>query len=684
MKISLNWLREFVDVAVEPRRLQGDLKRLGLGAEMVVELESDWIYDLEITTNRPDCLSHFGVAREAATRYRLPLKPPIINIKETASAAAGAVSIEIAAPDLCARYCGRVIRGVQVKPSPEWLARRLEAMGARPINNVADITNYVLMELGHPLHAFDLAKMRQHKIIVRRVRAGEKLRTLDGVDRTLTAENLVIADAERPVALAGVMGGEDSGISAATRDVLLESAWFDPASIRRTAKAQGLHTEASHRFERGADIEMARVAIDRAAAMIAELARGEVLQGVVDVYPQPKPRSEIILRASEVLRLLGANVPAADVEQILRGLGFAPQPDGSSNSHRWRTLPPSWRLDVTREVDLIEEVARHYGYDRLPAHVRPAPPRADRDTRREKELTISATLVSLGYREIITSSMVDPAENARFTELEPVTLANPLNQEASALRSTTVPSMLRALAWNLDRGQHDARLFEMGKTYTASERTVEGLPGERRVLTLGATGQRRVASVHDNMRLLDLFDLKGDLETLIDAFDVPGLRFEVVACPYYDGGFGGRFLAGSKVLASFGQISHEVREDELRQAVQTAEVDLEHLLSFSLRRHAFRPFSKFPAVQRDFSLLLPEGVTYAQVAEAIRSLGAQEIGSLQPVDLFRGDSLPARHYSLLLRATFQSQTRTLAGEEIEALGARLLAALEPLGVRLRQ
>jgi len=356
MKISLDWLREFVDVAVEPGRLQGDLKRLGLGAETVAELGGDRIYDLEVTTNRPDCLSHLGVAREAATLYRLPLAPPVINLKESAAPTSGAVSIEITAPDLCARYCGRVIRGVQVEPSPDWLAKRLEAVGVRPINNVADVTNYVLMELGHPLHAFDLAEVRQHKIIVRRARAGEKLRTLDGVDRALSSENLVIADAERPLALAGVMGGEDSGISDATRDVLLESAWFEPAPIRRTAKSHGMQTEASHRFERGADIEMARTAIDRAAAMIAEVAGGEVLSGVIDVFPQPKPRPEIILRTSEVLRLLGAEVPPAEIEQILRSLGFNPQSDGPQTIGRWRTRPPSWRLDVAREIDLIEEM----------------------------------------------------------------------------------------------------------------------------------------------------------------------------------------------------------------------------------------------------------------------------------------------------------------------------------------
>ena len=273
MKISLSWLKEFVEVPADPAAIKAALVGVGLGVESYASVEGDFVFEIEVTTNRPDCLSHYGTARELAALYGRPLKPLseiVTGLKESGTTAASEAAIEIAAPDLCARYCGRVIHNVQVKPSPMWLMKRLEAVGQRPINNVADATNYVLMELGHPLHAFDLARLRQKKIIVRRARNGEPLRTLDGVDRKLTPENLVIADAERVVAIAGVMGGEDSEISAATHAVLLESAWFDPLSVRRTSKALGMHTEASHRFERGADIEMAPKALDRAAALIAE------------------------------------------------------------------------------------------------------------------------------------------------------------------------------------------------------------------------------------------------------------------------------------------------------------------------------------------------------------------------------------------------------------------------------
>ena len=672
MKISVNWLKEFVDVTTDPRQLQSDLTMIGLNTESFAPAGDDWVLDLEVTTNRPDCLSHYGVARELATLYGKPLNRVETVVEASGEAASGAASIEIADPDLCARYCGRVLQNVQVGPSPEWLVKRLEAIGQRPINNVADVTNYVLMELGHPLHAFDLSRLKQHKIIVRRARPTEPLRTLDGVDRVLTRENLVIADGERPVALAGVMGGEESEISPRTRSVLLESAWFEPVSIRRTAKSQGMHTEASHRFERGADIEMAPLALDRAAALIQELAGGEILEGMIDVYPQPAPRPALLLRRSEIARILGTDVAGEEVERLLRGLGFRTESGGTEG---WRVSLPSFRLDVSREIDLIEEVARHVGYDRLPARLRPAPPRVERETERDKIMVVSSLLVGLGYHEIIAPAMVDPAESARFSNATPVVLANPLSQDASAMRASAVPSMLRALRWNLDRGLVDVRFFELGKTYRLR---ADGSPEERRVLTLGATGHRRPASVYDSEKLLDFFGLKGDLETIWAAFDLPQCDFQPSACPYGEKGQSGRVTSQGETLAVFGQLQQDVaREYKLRQAVWVAEIDVERLLDFSLRTRKFRPFSKFPPVERDFSLVVPAEVPYARLSAAVTGLAIEEIRGFHPVDYF-----PERQ-SLLLRVTFQSPSRTLTSEEVEGLGERLLQALAPLGVRLR-
>jgi phenylalanyl-tRNA synthetase beta chain len=683
MKVSLNWLKEFVEIPVEPRRLKADLIGVGLNVESFVAAGDDWIFEIEVTTNRPDCLSHYGTAREVATLYRMPLKRPEYALREAADSASNEASVEILNPELCARYCGRVIQGVEVKPSPEWLKRRLEAVGQRPINNVADITNYVLMELGHPLHAFDLARLAERKIVVRRAQAGEHLRTLDGVDRTLGSEHLVIADAVRPVALAGVMGGEDSQISRSTRAVLLESAWFDPVSIRRTSKSQGLHTEASHRFERGADIEMAPTALDRAAGLIAQLAGGEILRGVLDVYPAPRPCNPMVLRRSEVQRILGTEVSWEEIERFLRALGFEVERRGTNG---WRVTPPSFRLDVTGEIDLIEEVARHYGYNHLPSRVKPAPPRIIGSRERESELKVSQILVGIGYREIIPSPMIDPDENARFTDRSSVVLANPLSQDASAMRSSAVPSMVRALKWNLDRYRNDLKLSELGRIYTSRP---EGLPEEKRVLTLGLTGHRQPASVHGEERRLDFFDLKGDVEALLDTFDLPGLAFEPSGCRYHELGLGGRFVAGKAAIALLGRLEESLaRHYKLRQDVWLAEIDMDFLLEAPLRHPSVRPVSKFPPVERDFSLIVPEATPYSSLEAAVRGLGLEETQSIMPVDRRRSEELaagiiPKGHVSLLLRITFQSLTHTLASEEIEAASQRVVEALEPLGVRLR-
>ncbi|MCL5671174.1 MAG: phenylalanine--tRNA ligase subunit beta [Acidobacteria bacterium] len=683
MKVSLNWLKEFVEIPVEPRRLKADLIGVGLNAESFAEAGDDWIFEIEVTTNRPDCLSHYGTAREIATLYRRRLKRLEFNLREAISPASSEASIEILNPELCARYCGRVIQGVEVKPSPEWLRNRLEAIGQRPINNVADITNYVLMELGHPLHAFDLARLPDHKIVVRRAQAGEHLRTLDGVDRTLGSNDLVIADAVRPVALAGVMGGEDSEISSSTRTVLLESAWFEPVSIRRTSKSQGMHTEASHRFERGADIEMAPVALERAAGLIVQLAGGEILRGVLDVYPAPRPRNPIVLRRSEVQRILGAEVSWEEIERSLRALGFEVERRGTD---AWRVVPPSFRLDVSGEIDLIEEAARHYGYNRLPSRVKPAPPRITGSLAREVELKVSETLVAIGYREIIPSPMVDPEENERFTDRPPVVVANPLSQDASAMRSSAMPSLVRALKWNLDHYRNDLKLSELGEIYIARR---EGLPEEKRVLTLGSTGRRQPASVHSGERRLDFSDLKGDVEELLDAFELPGLTFEPSGGCYHEPGLGGCFVAGETQVALLGRLKGSLaRQYKLRQEVWLAEIDFDFLLKTPLRHRVFKSISKFPPVERDFSLIVPETATYRSLEAAVRGLGLEEIQSILPVERRRSKELaagtiPGGHVSLLLRITFQSPTHTLSSEEIEAASRRVVEALEPLGIRIR-
>src|SRR3984885_4092202 len=375
MKVLYNWLKEFVDLTAAPEELRTRLSLSGTAVEALEQTIAGPMLDAELTSNRADCLGHYGIAREAAALYSLPLKKIEPQLRESPELASAATRVQIDAPELCGRYTARVLRGVKVGPSPDWLRQRLEALGHASINNVVDATNYVMLELGHPLHAFDLDLLAEKRIVVRRARAGEKMRTLDGLERTLTNEMCVIADAARAVAIAGVMGGGETEIRLASRNIFLESAWFDPISIRRTSKALGLRTEASMRFERGADMEMAETASRRCAELIQQLGGGEILAGVVDVYPGRSDAPAIELTRKEFLRVMGADVPDAEIEAILTGLGFSPTRTDSargiagSPEAAWKCRRPSWRGDVTREVDLVEEIARIYGVDKFPARL---------------------------------------------------------------------------------------------------------------------------------------------------------------------------------------------------------------------------------------------------------------------------------------------------------------------------
>jgi phenylalanyl-tRNA synthetase beta chain len=364
MKLVTSWIREFVDIPANDRELAERLTLAGLAIDAVeTAANGESVLEADIGTNRPDAMNHYGLAREASTLYDRDLKPIRPQFQESGKLASDVASVEILDADLCPRYSARVIMGVKVGPSPEWMVRRLEAAGQRSINNVADVTNYLMWENGQPLHSFDLDRVAGRKIIVRRARAGETMETLDGVERKFTTDHLLICDGERPVGIGGVMGGEESGISERTVNVLLEAAWFEPKSIRKTARYFGMHTDASHRFERGMDIGFTVTAADRAAELIQRVAGGEILKGALDVYPNPQPRAAIELRRKELDRIIGVQVTAAEVLRILRRLGFRPDELGYGN---WKMIPPSWRLDVAREIDIVEEVARHYGFERLP------------------------------------------------------------------------------------------------------------------------------------------------------------------------------------------------------------------------------------------------------------------------------------------------------------------------------
>jgi phenylalanyl-tRNA synthetase beta chain len=695
MKVLYNWLKEFVDLTAAPEELRTRLSLSGTAVEALEQTAAGPLLDAELTSNRADCLGHYGIAREAAVLYGLPLKRVDPRPRESSEQVAAATRVQIDSPELCGRYTARVLRGVKVGPSPDWLRQRLQALGQASINNVVDATNYVMLELGHPLHAFDMDLLAEKRIVVRRARAGEKMRTLDGIERALTNEMCVIADATRPMAIAGVMGGGDSEIRSASRNILVESAWFDPISIRRASKALGLRTEASMRFERGADMEMAETSSRRCAELIQQIGGGEVLAGVVDVYPGRAESPRIELTRKEFLRVMGADVPDAEIETILTGLGFAPARSyaarGSAGSPEaaWKCRRPSWRGDVTREVDLVEEVARIYGVDKFPARLPAAKLPAARLDYAEADDRLREILIGLGYQEIITIPIVDEPSDAMFRSegAAPARIANPLAEDASVMRSTGAVTMARTLEWNLNHGQRNVRLFEFGKTYGWNGTQ----PVETRVVTLGATGLAREKGVAETERAYAFADLKGDLDRI--GHLAGGLAWTAGGPEWLHAAHAGTISlradgVAARPIGHAGQLSRRVSDRfKLRQDAYIAELELEPLCAgYKSARAALRykPLSRFPAVERDFSLILVDGTTFAGIEGAIRALGVAEVSSIDAVDLFRGKNVPEGKFALLVRVRFESRQATLTEAQLTDFSSRILAALEQkLGATLR-
>ncbi len=677
MKISPTWLREFVDVPVDNPRLADDLTSVGAGVEGIVGQGDSMVFDMEITTNRPDEMNHYGLAREAAAIYDRPLKA--IAPKLPAQVAAEPFPIKIEEPDLCPRFTARAIRNVRIKQSPKHVIERLGLLDQRPISNAVDATNYVLWEIGKPTHVFDQDLLEGGRIIVRHARAGETLKTLDGVDRKLTPEDLVVADAKKPVGLAGVMGGFDTMITEKTKNVLIESAWWDPITIRKMSKRHGIHTDASHRFERGADFESTVLSANRVAQLILESGGGELIGEIVDVVAKQMDQAPVALHLSEVRRILGDQPGVAEILRILRKLGFdivAEKTDASE----WTVQIPSWRLDVEREIDLIEEIARLYGYDKFP-NTLPAFSGAviEAPDARKQQMTRSR-LLALGYDEAVSLTFISHEDGAKFSPGEEIELANPLSEEASVMRTSMVPGMLEMLAYNLNRGTDDARLFEIGSVYEyTGDKSLESKRG-----SLGATGHAVPPDVHQPGRAYSLFDMKGDIEILLNRFEHQSLCFDAQTAEYYHAGRSARAIMDGATVAQFGQIQPAIAAArKLRQDVFIGELYLDQLYRHPLREVRYEQLPRYPAVQRDFSFTFPDSITFAQIEHAVASLGIRELRSFAPAEIFRGGAIAPGRYSLLLRAGFQSRERTLRDDEVAQWSARIMKALEQLGGSLR-
>jgi phenylalanyl-tRNA synthetase beta chain len=800
MRILPAWLREFVNITTDDRQLAEALTSAGIAVESIQEENGATVYEMDLTTNRVDAMNHYGVAREASAIYDVALKPiaPMLSGGKAGPSTAAAKTtpplvgmtpdegrapaasrsatetfpIVIEDPQGCARYTARMVRNLKIGPSPEHIATRLELLGSRSINNAADATNYVLNELGHPTHAFDLDLLEGGTIIVRRARAGEALKTLDGVDRKLTTEDIVIADAKKPVALAGVMGGFDSMITERTKNVLIESAWFDPATVRSMAKRHIMHTDASHRFERGADWGITLLACDRVAELILESAGGELYGEPIDVVGRKLERAPITLSRSEVRRNLGIDIDENEIERILRRLGFGiariaaadrlisktnskhltsrterinltsktnaeesgrrlaipdrtetvpntgvgasvAEPSGNDKASDFSVQIPTWRLDVERETDLLEELARIYGYNRfpntLPAFVGAVVALPDEP----KNAKVRETMLALGYDESISITFVSeqeaktfgqplpskgdlrdvsapphssknglsgPLDGLRGAPAEPLALANPLSEEAGYMRTSLLPGLLNMVSYNLNRGTTSVRLFEAGQVFEK----LGDRHNEHRHLGWVATGNAFEKSVHAESQAYTFFHMKGDIEELLAAFQHQSLSYDTETPPYFHRGRSARVVMDGETVAYFGQLHPEqAGARKLRQEVFLAEVMLDRLYRHELREPRYQRISRFPAVERDFSFVFDDAVSFERINLAVAELEVGELRSFMPAEIYRGEKVGAGKYSVLLHAEFQSRQRTLRDEEVARWSAQIIAKLAALGGVLR-
>jgi phenylalanyl-tRNA synthetase beta chain len=702
MKILTKWLRAYLPgLPVDDVRLAEDLTLRGIAVEGIYDLGdgNGSLYEMDITTNRVDAMNHYGVAREAAAIYGLPL-PMMDFVLPEARKAAKRFSVRIEAEDACGRFTARVLRGVKIGESRDWfvgaeVAAYFSLLEQKQIMNAVDATNFAWLAMGQPTHAFDLDKI-EGGIVVRRAKKGERLKTLDGVERILDPEDLVVADHAKPLALAGVMGGWDTMITPATTNVLVEAAWFEPMAVRKTARRHGLHTDASHRFERGADFNAAPVASALVSRILLE--NGGWIEGelvdvrVEELEARTANRKPVALKLSEVRRILGATedaegITAETVEGVLRALGCG-LAESAKGDASWLVTLPSWRLDLEREIDLIEEIARVYGYNRF-ANTLPefgegvrALPWAESESR------VRRTLLAAGFHEAIASTFCS-AEEARLTAPQPgltVPLGNPLSEEAGVLRPSLVPGMLGMIAGNLHRDVSDVRLFELGTVFSGTTERVE----ERPAVAFGAVGSLPEQGALHAARTIEFHDLKGAVEQILAQFQTRAVYFdrfppEAGLMPEWLHPYrAARVAAEGETVGWFGQLHpSEAAARKLKEPVLVGELYLDRLYKLPLRKPIAREISRFQPVRRDFSLILDKGIGWEKIDQALAGLRIPELVEWRAREVFHDAKLGAGEYALLLGATFQAVDRTLREEELQGFQAQVVEAVGKVGARLR-
>ena len=694
MNISYNWLKDLIDFDLAPDQLANELTRVGLAVEGVHPQGDDFVLDIDLTSNRPDCLSHLGVAREVAAITGKELKGSHAeSVAEPEIPVPAILAYDIVAiqdPDLCHRFTARIIKNVTIGPSPDWLVERLEAIGERAINNVADITNYVMHELGQPMHSFDFDKLAGNRIIVRRAAKGEVIRTLDEADRKLDETMLVIADAAKPAAVGGVMGGFDSGITEQTRNVLLEVAYFKRESVRQTSRRLGLATEASYRFERGVDIDNLINASRRAAELICELAGGEMGE-FVDVYPtkaeQKFVTSANISRATS--RLTGLGVSADESRRILAALGIVH--DGNDPT---TFLVPSWRHDIAIEEDLVEEVARHAGYENIADELPPAYGAGEYQSSEARKKLVRQSLVDIGFNEAVSYSFIDAKFDRSFVpvpglvddrpEEKFVTLRDSVIEGAVRMRPTLIPGLLEAVRHNFNHQRRDLKMFEIGKCFAARD-SDDGLPTERELLSIVVTGGDAHAQRSMTQRELDFYDAKGSVEAALAAAGFPEAKFDAVDVKHLRIGQSAAINLNGKSIGTVGRLSEELAADyKFKQPVYVAEVDLQTVLAEKQAPVLYRSLPKYPSVVRDVSFVVDRSMTFATIRDSINAQGRELCRSVDFVDVYEGKGLGASERSLTIRLEYRSDERTLIDTEVDEIHDLLIVDVEKeLNIRRR-
>jgi phenylalanyl-tRNA synthetase beta chain len=670
MKISLNWLNDYVDTGgLTAPQLAEILSNLGLPCEGIESLGDDSVIDVEVTSNRGDCLSHIGIARELAAATGKELRLPQVHFEENDRPASEFVQVEIREPDLCGRYTARVIEGVQIGLSPDWMRKRLEAVGMRSVNNVVDATNYAMMETGQPPHAFDYATIEDRRIIVRKAVPGERIVSIDGTQCDLAPEMLVIADARRPVAVAGIMGGLQTEVGEATATILLEDAYFDPVCIRTTSRRLALPSEASFRFERIVDIEKIDWASKRTAQLIVQLAGGRVAKGVVDAYPRRPQRQEVTVRLSRLSTLLGIEVPQEQVLKILSALYFEPRlRDGAVVC-----TVPTWRADISREVDLIEEVIRVHGYDKVPTRKRIQIEATAADPRQKLAASMGTFLNGCGFYETVTVGFVDGPTADLFRPPggpEHLSVRDVTRQGSNLLRQTLLGSLLGVLKTNVNAKNLPCRLYEIADTFIPSG-TRNTLPHERTKLGL---------VTDDGLRRL-----RGAVEGLIKNINrTADVEFEPVELLWAQ--VGARVVVNGRAIGAAGVFSEAVRAkfDFKDLAPCGAELDFGELMQLKGAPTRIRPIPRFPAIERDLSLVVAEETRWADIVRAVRSSAPAELEDIQFVDIYHGKSIPAGQKSITLSLRFRDEDGTLTHDAVDGYQAAILRSLgAAVGAELR-